>query len=184
MKESTDEQLVKAYLAGERNALEILIKRYLKQIFGFAFSYVKSEAAAEDITQETFIKAWRKIKKFDTEKQFKSWIFTIAKNTALDHLKKRHALTFSALDPASGEGFLLGTIADKSLRPDELFDLYESDNWFEATIVKLSDKYRQVVIMRQNDQSFREIAQHLGEPLHTVKSRYRRALIQLKNNLG
>jgi len=183
MAEYTDEQLVSRYLSGDQNALEILIKRYLSQIYGFVLTYAKSEDVAEDITQDTFVKVWKKIKKFDADKKFKSWIFTIARNTALDHLKKKQAVSFSALDAVYGENHSQNAFADTALRPDELFELYESDNWFEAAIAKLSDKYRRVVIMRHNDLTFREIAQELREPLHTVKSRYRRALLILKKSL-
>lgn len=181
MAEFSDEQLVKEYLAGDEASLEILIKRYLNQIYGFVYSYVKNEAAAEDIAQIAFIKAWKKIKKFNPEKKFKPWIFTIAKNSALDYLKKKSTVSFSAIDAVCGEGFLQNSAIDPALRPDELLELQETDNWFESAVAKLSDKYRRVVVLRQEDYSFREIAEELGEPLHTVKSRYRRALMALKN---
>ncbi len=181
MENITDEQLVKQYLAGDKATLEILIKRYLSQIYGFVFTYVKNEEIAEDVTQETFIKAWKNIKKFKTDKKFKAWIYTIARNTALDQLKKKQAIVFSAISNDAEENFLLNSIVDSALRPDELVELYEADNWFEATVAKLSGKYRTVVILRQQNYSYREIAEKLGEPLDTVKSRYRRALALLKS---
>lgn len=176
----SDEQLVKSYLTGDDASFEELIQRYLDQIFAFALNYTKNEALAEDIAQETFIKAWKNISSFDSDKRFKAWIFTIARNTALDQLKKKQTISFSSLNDENGENFLERTIIDSALRPDQLCEQYESDSWFKATVAKLSDKYRAVVIMRQNGYSFREIGEKLGEPLHTVKSRYRRALATLK----
>lgn len=183
MTELTDEQLVVKYLSGDKPALDILIKRYLSQIYGFAFGYVKNEALAEDVAQETFVKAWKKLKQFNPDKKFKAWLYAIARNTALDQLRKKQPATFSEINASAGENYLQNTIADSAMRPDEMFELSESDNWFKATVAKLSLKYRQVVIMRHNDYFYREIAEQIGEPLHTVKSRYRRALIQLKKTL-
>jgi len=177
-----DEQLVERYLAGDKPALETLIKRYLDRIFGFAFSYAKNEALAQDIAQETFVKAWKNIRKFDTTKKFKPWIYAIAKNAALDHLKKKQAVPFSQLAD-DGSELPLEAVADDSCRPDAMYESSESDNWFEAAISKLSQKYRRVVVLRQEDMTFREIAKELGEPLHTVKSRYRRALIALRKTI-
>lgn len=91
MQNYTDQQLIAAYLKGDEKSLEILIKRYLNPIYGFAYRYVKDQQNAEDITQETFLKVWKNIKKYDKNKSFKAWIYTIAKNTVLDFIKKEKA---------------------------------------------------------------------------------------------
>lgn len=91
---NSDEQLVVSYLKGDEKALEILIKRYLKLIYSFAFRFVSNSQEAEDIAQEVFIKMWRNLKKFDKNKKFKSWIFSIAKNTCLDTMKKKKIIRF------------------------------------------------------------------------------------------
>ncbi|MBI4159946.1 sigma-70 family RNA polymerase sigma factor [Candidatus Wolfebacteria bacterium] len=70
-------------------SLELLIRRYLKPIYGFTYRYVGAGQDTEDVTQETFVKVWRNLKKFDQNKSFKTWIFSIAKNTAIDFLKKK-----------------------------------------------------------------------------------------------
>src|SRR3989338_308011 len=94
----TDEQLVEKYLKGQKRALEILINRYLALIFNYALHYAKQPALADDLTQEVFIRVWKKIKKFNSRYKFKSWLYTIAKNTCLDYLKKKRAVNFSELD--------------------------------------------------------------------------------------
>lgn len=81
-----DNQLIAEYLQGREQALEILINKYLGQIYGFVYRLVGKPEEAEDITQEVFVKVWRSLKKFDKEKSFKPWLFKIAKNTAMDFL--------------------------------------------------------------------------------------------------
>lgn len=89
-----DEILIKKYLQGDEKSLEILIQRYLKPIYSFIYRFIGNKQDAEDVTQEVFVKAWRNFKKFDQEKKFKTWIFSIAKNTAIDFLKKRRQFRF------------------------------------------------------------------------------------------
>ena len=79
----TDEQLLNDYLFGDEKSLELLIRRYLKPIFGFVYKYVRNSPDAEDITQEVFVRIWRNLKKFKKEKKFKTWIFAIARNSAM-----------------------------------------------------------------------------------------------------
>ena len=113
MEHLADEQLVAIYLKGDRQALDLLIKRYLTPIFNYALSFVKDRAAAEDLTQEVFVKVWKKIRKFDNRYKFKSWLYVIAKNTALDYLKKSKAVNFSALQ--SDDGLLFEELLSASL---------------------------------------------------------------------
>ncbi|MCX6813734.1 MAG: sigma-70 family RNA polymerase sigma factor [Candidatus Azambacteria bacterium] len=97
MKNFTDEQLVKNYFKGDEKSLEELIRRYLPLIYNFSRRYAGDPDNAADITQEVFVKVWKNLKKFNTSKNFRVWLFTIAKNTALDWLKKKNALPFSLL---------------------------------------------------------------------------------------
>lgn len=89
MENQTDEQLVKAYLKGDETALELLIQRYLSPLYNFAFKYTHTQGAAEDVAQEAMVKIWKNLKKFNNEYKFKTWAYTITKNTALDYLKKK-----------------------------------------------------------------------------------------------
>src|SRR3989344_2340755 len=97
MNNFTDEKLVQMYLRGGEKALEELVRRYLPLIYSFSRRYSGNTDNASDIVQEVFIKAWKNLKIFDQNKSFKTWIFTIAKNTALDWLKKKNAVPFSLL---------------------------------------------------------------------------------------
>lgn len=174
-----DEQLVRDYLKGDEKSLEVLIQRYLKPIYGFAYRHTGSVQEAEDIAQEVFVKIWRNLKKFDQEKKFKTWIFTIAKNAIIDFLKKKKAIPFS-----DSEDLNLDMITDSFPLPDEISEQEEKREILTRAIKKLSPKYRAILSFSHNNHfTFREIAESLGEPLNTVKSRYRRGLVILKKIL-
>jgi len=180
----SDQQLVASYLKGDENSLEVLIKRYLKPIYNFVFRYIGSPQEAEDITQEVFVKAWRNLKKFDQNRSFKTWIFSIAKNSCIDFLKKKKTIPFSEFENKTGRNVLLETLVDNAPLPNQLFEQVNITKILTSAIEKLSPQYRMVLFLRYNDHfTFREIAEVLNEPLHTVKSRHRRALIQLKKLL-
>lgn len=177
------DELIKAYFKGDEMALEILIKHYLKPVYGFIYGYVGDAAEAEDLTQETFVKAWKNLKKFDVRKNFKTWLFSIAKNTAIDFLRKKKAVSFSELDAADGKNLILETLADHGPSPSDLFEQQNFKQTVNMAMAKLSREFRRVLSLRQEEFSFREISVSLNEPLNTVKSRYRRAQIALKNLL-
>ena len=94
MTETEDEKLVTLYLQGDQTAFEILVKRYTTPIYNFVGQFVGYGATAEDIVQETFIKVWKSLKKFDQTKKYKPWLYRIARNTAFDYLRK-HKKEFS-----------------------------------------------------------------------------------------
>lgn len=176
-----DQELIRSYLQGDHKALEVLIQRYLKPIFRYAYQYTHNQHDAEDITQETFVKVWKNLKRFDAQKSFKAWIFEIAKNTALDFLKKKKVARFSDFENEDGGNFLLDELTDSGPLPQEIFQQAETAGIIQKFMQKLSTKYRLVFLLRYtNGLTFQEIADSLGEPLHTVKSRCRRGLLQLK----
>jgi RNA polymerase sigma-70 factor (ECF subfamily) len=94
----SDEKLITDYLRGDEKSLEILIKRYLKPIYSFTFRFVRDGQEAEDITQEVFVKMWRNLKKFKKNERFKNYLFTIAKNTCFDFLRKKKISILSLED--------------------------------------------------------------------------------------
>lgn len=176
MKSYTDEQLVIDYLKGNTESLEILIKRYLKPIFSFTYRRVGNSQEAEDITQDVFVKVWRNLKKFDRNRSFKTWIFTIAKNTSIDWLKKKKAIPFSNFENEKGENSLINKLA--------YFILPVKEPLLGMAMEKLPSKYRTTLSLRYNDQfTFQEIAETLGESINTVKSKHRRGISLLRKLL-
>lgn len=185
----SDQELVAKYLNGDAESLEILIRQYMPAVYRFVYRYVGNAEDAEDITQEAFVKAWRNLKRFDRTKSFKTWIFAIAKNTGIDFLKKKKAVPFSVFSARgggneAGDTAFAETLVDSLPLPDEMLAKRDARYAFACAMEKLSPKYKTVLFLRSmRELTFREIAESLGEPLHTVKSRYRRGLVLLKNIL-
>jgi len=141
----------------------------------------ENKQAAEDITQETFIKVWKKIKKYNPDKNFKTWLFTIARNTAIDWLRKKRNLVFSNFENNEGENYLENELVDPNPLPDKILTQTEDQEFVEKLLQQLAPIYREVLILRyNNDLTFEEIAEILDKPLDTVKSQHRRALIILR----
>jgi RNA polymerase sigma-70 factor (ECF subfamily) len=179
----SDEQLVAEYLKGNKESLEILIRRYLKPLYNFAYRYVGNSREAEDITQEAFLRVWRNLKKFDQKKKFKIWAFAITKNLCVDFLRKKKTISFSDLE-GDRNNRLEETLADASPLPQEILERKDISRTVISALKKLPAAQRITLFLRFNDHfTFREIAESMGEPLHTVKSRHRRALIKLKGIL-
>ena len=123
-------------------------------------------------------------KNLTKKKSFKTWIFSIAKNTAIDFLKKKKTIAFSEFENEDGENTIMETLVDSSPLPSELLERSDLKGMLAKAMEKLSPKYRMVLFLRYNDHfTFREISESLNEPLDTVKSRHRRAVIMLKKNI-
>jgi RNA polymerase sigma-70 factor (ECF subfamily) len=172
-----DKELIEKYLKGDEKALESLISKYLKPVYSFIFGYVQNQQDAEDLTQETFLKMWRNLKKFKKEKNFENWLFTIAKNTCFDFLrKKRKNLILNAEN--------LEIVAD--LAPS-LLEKMEKESLLEKLkkeIENLPFKMKEVINLHYNfNLNFREISEILREPMNTVKSRHKRAISKLKRSI-
>jgi RNA polymerase sigma-70 factor (ECF subfamily) len=182
MNNYSDEQLVEAYLNGNKEALNLLIKRYLTLIFNYTLGFAKDAAAAEDLAQEVFVKAWKKIKKFDNKYKFKNWLYTIAKNTCLDYLKKNKTINFSELNSADDNLLFEDLIKEAGLSSPEKMELTHKTNVLNSAIDKLPEKYKETIKLHYlSGFKFREIADELKESIETIKSRNRRALIKLRN---
>jgi RNA polymerase sigma-70 factor (ECF subfamily) len=180
-----DAQLIADYLKGDEKSLEILIVKYLRQVYGLVFYYVKNEADASDVTQDIFLKMWKNLKKFKQNESFVNWLSVIAKNTALDFLKKKKTIPFAEFINENEENVLVETLADIKPLPDDEVEQMEVAQELHSASSQLSEKYQQVVALHsEQNLTFQEIADLLGEPINTVKSRYRRAIAMLKEMLG
>ena len=179
----TDEALITQYLAGDEKSLEILVQKYLRPVYSFVCRYGSIDA--EDVVQDTFVKVWKNLKKFKGENKFKPWLFAIAKNTALDYLKKKKEVPMSVLVNADEKIDWLENVPDPAPLAMELLERADLKEKLDAALNRLSPPYRLVMFLRYNDHfNFREIGEALGEPLDTVKSRHRRGLIMLKEILS
>ena len=156
----------------------------LSAVYNFVRSYVRSDDEADDIVQDAFVKAWKQVRRFDNTKQWKPWIFTIARNTALDHIKKKKGIPFSAMDTDQNTEFA-DSLLDVEPLAAELFERAENAGVLAAAVRRLRAEYNSVLMLHYHQElTFEEIAAIMAEPMNTVKSWHRRALIELKGLLG
>ena len=179
--EQTDAELIQATIDGDTSAFSVLVGRYSRDVYGFVFFMAKNVSDAEDITQETFIKVWKNMKKFKPEQRFKSWLLAIARNTTIDYIRKRRHAVFSDFDDEEGSNAIVETLADEERLADEIASLAESAEQMAGIVIKLPDIYRSVLALRyEGGLSFEEISKILKKSVNTVKSQHRRALISLR----
>src|ERR1700690_3481577 len=118
--DKSDEELIADYLGGTAGAFDELTKRHLAGVYSFAARFVGSEAEAEDIAQDTFVKAWSNLKKYDPKaSKFKTWLLRIARNTAIDFLRKKKHVPFSQFE-TEGVNILVETVADEGASAEEI----------------------------------------------------------------
>jgi len=181
--ERTDKKLIQDFLRGDEESFAVLVNRYLRMTYNFLYQITKDKNIIDDLTQETFLKAWKYIKKFDTEKNFKTWLFTIAKNTAFDYFKKKKTTPFAFFETEEGYN-KLEKIVDTEKDLEEIIGKKELEKELDNKLEKISPVYRIVLILRYKDGfSIQEIAEILGKPQNTVKSQHQRALLALKKEL-
>ena len=179
--ELEDKKLIQKYLKGEIQALDFLITRYFKVIYSFIYKNVGDQSSAEDITQEVFIRVWKNIKKFNQDKSFKPWLFQIAKNASIDFLRKKKTIPFSKFENEKGQNILLDNIA---AAPLNLLNNLSDKKILTSAMRGLTYKEQVIISLRHNDGlSFREISEKLNESINTIKSRYRRGLLNLRKNI-
>jgi RNA polymerase sigma-70 factor, ECF subfamily len=181
--DKSDSQLVKEYLTGNEEAFSELLKKYLKPVYNFLFQLTNDRSALDDLTQITFIKSWKNINKFNSDKNFKTWIFTIAKNTAYDYFKRKKTIPFADFTDAEGNNKLENLVEDGP-RLEDFPERADSVELLEKALAKIPGRYHLVLTMRyKNDLTLQEISEILNLPYNTVKSQHQRGLKALRQIL-
>ncbi len=178
-----DSRLVEECLSGNNGAFELIVNRYLKSIYNFAFRFCNSADEANDLTQEVFLKVWKNLKRFNPNQGFKTWLFAIARNTIIDWLRKNKSVAFSSLD--TEEERFEDSLVDIDPLPDEVLSRKEIAHELEKALIKIPPHYKTIILLHDiEDLSFEEIAKIVGRPMNTVKSQYRRSLLMLRKYLS
>lgn len=182
----SDQDVVLLAVLGHDSAYRELIRRYQRPIFSLVYRMVRDRELAEDLAQETFIKVLNAIDTYRPEYKFSSWIFKIANNAAIDHLRKRSLDTLS-LDGSphaeSADAIEATTLQIGDTRETQLDEVAsrELGAQIEAAISQLRPEYRSCIILRHVDgRPYEEIAEMLGLPLGTVKTYIHRARNELR----
>lgn len=175
MTETEENQIVESVLEGDREAFALLVDAYKGAIFNLAFRMTGSNQDADDLSQETFIRAYRNLRQFDPQKRFFTWIYTIGLNLIRNHLKKqeKRGQIYISLDKYKSDPFFQQT-EQNMIRAQDMHRL-------EACLQMLPVDLREAVVLRfYQDLSFEEIAVISDASLSAVKMRVYRGLDQLK----
>jgi RNA polymerase sigma-70 factor, ECF subfamily len=174
---------------GREAAYRELIRRYERPVFSLVYRMVRDRELAEDLTQDTFIRVLNHVDRYRPEFKFSSWLFKIANNVAIDHLRRRHLETVSmegsphAATPEAVEAtsFEVAGLQESAL--DEL-EAKELGSAIEVAIGRLRPEYRSCILLRHVEgRSYEEIAATLDLPLGTVKTYIHRARHELRKAL-
>jgi RNA polymerase sigma-70 factor (ECF subfamily) len=186
----SDQDVVLEARAGRQAAYRELVRRYERPIFSLIYRMVRNREQAEDLSQETFVKALNAIESYRPEYKFSSWIFKIANNVSIDHLRRRELDTLSldgsphALTPEAIQASAL-QLGDRQETALEELEAKELGGEIEVAIAGLRPEYRACILLRHVEgRPYEEIATMLDLPLGTVKTYIHRARGELRQALA
>jgi RNA polymerase sigma factor (sigma-70 family) len=180
-----ESKIISSALAGDQRAYAKLVDKHRSAIFHIINRIVRNDEVARDLVQETFMKAFSSLASYRSEYRFSTWLYKIAANSSIDHLRKKRIQALSLDRPMETEDGSVGMdIPDYSYDPERELVKKQQRFSIEEAIESLPDKYREVIIYRhKDDKSYDEIADLLGIPVGTVKARIFRARELLKKKL-
>lgn len=181
MTKLTDEQLVVAYANGNNKAFDVLLTRHQNRVFTYIMSFVKDEDVANDVFQDTFIKAVTTIRqgRYTENGKFRAWITRIAHNVVIDHFRQVKNAALVSADDAEDNVLNDPTLCDASIEDLMIGRQVNAD--LRKLINALPETQRRVVLMRYyRDMSFKEIAEETGVSINTALGRMRYALLNIR----
>ena len=186
----SDQEVVELARAGREAAYRELLHRYERPVFSLIYRMVRDRAASEDLAQETFIKVLNALDSYRPEFRFSSWIFKIANNAAIDHLRRREVDTLSldgAPDARTADEIEATALqaTDRGPSPLAALESRELGSAIERAITRLRPEYRACILLRHVEgRAYEEIAESLDLPLGTVKTYIHRARLELRESLA
>jgi RNA polymerase sigma-70 factor (ECF subfamily) len=183
----SDEDLLLRLRGGDRDALDPLVRRYERELFGYLRRYVGDDDLADDVFQNTFLQVFLKIKQYEPGRPARPWLYAIATNQAIDALRRRNrriadrpADTVSAPDEEGEPRPLFELLPAPGDAPPDAADRTEQRQQVQAAVAKLPELLRQAVLLVYfQGLKYQDAADALGIPVGTVKSRLHAALAKL-----
>lgn len=180
-----DYALIRSVLAGEKDAYGLLVERHSQSVFRVAFRITENEADADEVVQETFLRGYRKLDGFDARSNFRTWIYRIAMNCALDVLNKQKSQPAVPIAEEYDSEQAAVQVADRTAGPDRLLLSQEIEARRQAAMEKLTPTERVAFVMRHmEDRSTEEIAGALGIGPNSAKQAVFRAVQKLRQSLA
>ena len=175
----TDEELIQLFLDGERSRFRELVGRYDQRLLNFIYRLIGDRERSEDLVQETFIRVYKHLKRFDPDKKFSTWVYTIASNLAKNELRNRTRnpiILFQQIVKDWEDDHKPLEFIDHATRPDDLYMKRHLKELVEKAIERLPAHHRVVFVLRETEgKSYEEIADITKCSRGTVKSRLNRA---------
>lgn len=188
LKTLDDAALVAEYLGGRRRAFHELEDRYHLRLLNFIYRTIGDRDRAEDLVQETFVRVYRHLHRFDPTKKFSTWIYTIASNLAKNELRNRSRnpmVLFQAIKKNWEADHRPLQFEDNSYSPDDLFRKRHLREQVEKAVAELPEHHRVVFVLREMEgKTYEEISEITGVTLGTVKSRLNRARNKFAQIIG
>ena len=189
-KEHSDQDLVRLCLKQDDRAARELVERFERPVFSLVYRMVRDRELAEDLTQEVFVRTFNNLQRYDRSYKFSSWLFKIAYNLTVDHLRRKELKTVSihgspdAVTTDQQEATSV-TLESTEEAPDERLESIELAGRLEESIGKLREEYRTAILLRHVEgRAYEEIAEIMDIPLGTVKTYIFRARRQLREDLS
>ena len=176
-----DGELIVAAIGGRSESFEELVRRYQRPITGYVFRIVGEYEAALDVTQEVFIKVYNSLAKYSSEYKFSTWLYRIAHNAAVDHLR-RNSVPQQSLEAENADGTFELQLESRLASPEQDHERGQWRSEIEVVVELLPAAYKELIVLRHGqDMSYDEIAEVTGLPLGTVKNRLFRAREMMRN---
>ena len=174
-----DSSLVERCLSGDDAAWEELVRQHTRRVYGLCYRFTGSDAEAQDLTQDVFLRIFRSLRSFrSAEGSFVTWLARLTRNLLIDHYRRTRQERVT--DSIEEQLPMLEESVAASARPEGLVAGREASEILQAALQKLSPELRETVILRDlQEMEYREIAQALGVPEGTVKSRLNRGRAEL-----
>ena len=171
----TDGDLITGALGGRVDGFEELVRRYQRPITSYVFRMLGDYESSLDVTQEVFIKVYNSLAKYSPEYKFSTWLYRIAHNAAIDHMR-RNSMNAQSLEAENADGSYQIQIESAGPSPEQDRERAEWRTEIDSVVRCLPPAYRDLILLRHSrDMSYDEIAEVTGLPLGTVKNRLFRA---------
>ena len=177
----SDYELIERFVKGEQSCFEHLIHRHKNKVFAYISLYIRDQALAEDLFQDTFLKVIQSVKagKYYDNGKFISWVMRIAHNLIIDHFRRVKQMNTISNDDYESDLFNSKKLSEDNVEDNLVKNQIHKD--IRMLISKLPDDQREVVILRHySDMSFKEIADITGVSINTALGRMRYALINIR----
>ena len=171
----TDVELIAKAISGREDGFEELVRRYQRPITNYVFRMLNNYDSSLDVTQEVFIKVYNSLSRYSSEYKFSTWLYRIAHNAAIDHIRRRSP-NAQSLEVESKDGAYQLQIESPNPTPEQERERSEWRTEIESVVKCLPSVYRELIVLRHaQDLSYDEIAEITNLPLGTVKNRLFRA---------